>query len=43
MHDGDKLRSELGLYITDDVFNCRGDGVLSRERGVHNDAETFHL
>ena len=43
MYDGDELRSESGLYITGDVFNCGGDGILSREGRVHDDAETFHL
>ena len=43
MHDRDKLRSEPGLHITGDVFHGRGDGVLSCERGVYDDAEAFHL
>ena len=43
MHDRDELRSEPGLYITDNVFNCGGDGILSREGGIYDDAETFDL
>ena len=26
-----------------DVFNCGGDGILSREGRVHDDAKAFHL
>ena len=43
MHDGNKLRSEPGLHITSDVFDRGGNSIVGRERGVHNDAETFHL
>ena len=43
MHDRDKLRSEPGLHITGDMFHRGGDGVLSGERGVYYDAESFHL
>ena len=43
MHDRNELRSEPGLHIMGDVFNGGGDGVLSRERGVYNDAKTFNL
>ena len=43
MHDRDKFRSELGLHITGDMFDCGGDGVLSCEQRVHDDAKAFHL
>ena len=43
MHDRDEFRSEPGLHITGDVFNCGGDGVLSREGRVYDDAEMFNL
>ena len=43
MHDRDKLRSELGLHIMGDVFDSGGDGVLSCERRVYDDAKAFHL
>ena len=43
MHDRDELRSEPGLHITGDVFDCGGDGVLGGERGVYDDTETFDL
>ena len=43
MHDRDELRSEPGLHITGDVFDCGGDGVLGGERRVYNDTKSFHL
>ena len=43
MHDRDKLHSEPGLYIMDNVLNGWGDGILGHERGVHNNAKAFHL
>ena len=43
MHDRDEFRSEPGLHVTGDVFNGGGDGILSSERGVYNDTESFHL
>ena len=43
MHDRDELRSELGLHITGDVFDCGGDGVLGGERGVYDNTEAFDL
>ena len=43
MHDRDELRSEPGLHITDDVFNCGSNSIVGRERGVHDDTEVFHL
>ena len=43
MHDGDELCSEPGLYVTGDVFNGRGDGVLGGEGRVHDHTEAFHL
>ena len=43
MYDGDELRSESGLHVTGDVLNSGGDGILSCEGRVHDDAETFHL
>ena len=43
MYDGDKLHSELGLYITGHMFNGGGDGVPGCEQGVHDNAEVFDL
>ena len=43
MHDRDELRSESGLYITSDMLDCGGDGVLGSKRGVYDNAEMFHL
>ena len=43
MHDGNELRSEPGLHITGDVFDCGGDRVVGHERGIHDHAKTFHL
>ena len=43
MHDRDELCSESGLHITGDVFDCGGDGVLSGEWGVYDDAKAFDL
>ena len=43
MHDRNELRSEPGLHVMGDVCNCGGDGILSREGRVYDDAETFHL
>ena len=31
------------MHVTGDVFDCGGDGVVSREQRVYDDAETFHL
>ena len=43
MCDRDKLCSESSLYIMGDVFDGGGDGVLSHEWRVHNNAKVFHL
>ena len=43
MHDRDELCSELGLHITGNMFDCRGDGVPGGEQGIYNNIEAFHL
>ena len=43
MHDGNELCSESGLYISDNVFHSRGDGVVSSEWGVNDDTQALHL
>ena len=43
MYDGDELCSEPGLYIAGDMFNSGDDRVVSRERGIHDDAKAFHM
>ena len=43
MHDGDELCSEPGLHIVGDMFHGGGNGIVGHERGVHDDAEAFHL
>ena len=43
MHDRDELCSEVGLNITSDMLDGRGDGVACSERGVNNYSEVFDL
>ena len=43
MHDGDELRSEMGLNIMCDVFDGGGDGVMSGEWGVYDNSKVFDL
>ena len=43
MHDGDELCSELGLYITGDMLDCKCNGVMGHEWRVYYDAEAFYL
>ena len=43
VYDRDKLRSELSLHITGNMFDGGGDGVASHERGVHDYTKAFYL
>ena len=42
MHDGDELCSELSLHIMGNMFDGGGNGVVSGEQRVHNNA-LFYL
>ena len=43
MYDRDELCSKLGLHITSNMFNHRGDRVVSSEWGVYDDSKMFNL